>query len=854
LLLSAISYTASAQTDSLKTKLDSFLDETQLSIDTTLDFKTYYDKLKTLDEWCYKNGHCEQLRKNNTFYDLLPTSLNDSLEYRKATMYHAHKLQKGCSDYRQALQFYMRAHYHGRPNNHKDEWSWYIENPIGNIYARFGNYDKSIYYYNICKGTLKSQKKLSRLYKNIASAYHWLGQSEQVSKYITESIKIANEKKEYKAISSGYLQLAELSLTNHDQTGFFSAMKYAKIAIAQLQSGADKQQRLASLEEIYGDKLLETDSLIYASEKIKNAIAVLNVNKSAHKRKIASLYNKLAKIRLAQKEYEECNYNLICAFSLLLEDKHITQLPIESLIYGEITFIDLLLTKARYYEKRNEINLKSIDVDSALMACDLALKVNNNIYSEIVKNTSKYNAISNDKIIYSEAIKLCHLGNQIEKGDTYLNKALGYFQKSKGKLLQENLRKLKIKSKLPLETIQKIDSLENLIISHYSGEKTIHHNLLLQNLEALEELYIENNLNRDKQNIKGPFLEYLVSKTDVFLFTNVPETKLIKLGISTENLLHQLRELNQRISKRSSIKALLQELYTQLIPIDLTKVESLTIITDNQLATLPFDILMDKEEYLIEKTILRYCYQNAEIENGKSLDVIRTLGVFPKYTNTQKQISKENQTNVTLKYVDQEKAAISENSIFQCTVIEKTNPLDLKTKLDSFDVLHFAGHSVVNTSNPYLSISGTGEDDIYANQAEYLSNDLEMVCLSACKTGLGDYKSGEGLRSLAASFLNSGSKSVVYSLWKVNDKTTAPLIGEFYNLLATGTKKDQALRRAKLKYISQATPEAKHPYYWAGLCVMGSTQPIIRKRNIATYLLSAFSITLLLLLIKRKKK
>jgi CHAT domain-containing protein len=107
-----------------------------------------------------------------------------------------------------------------------------------------------------------------------------------------------------------------------------------------------------------------------------------------------------------------------------------------------------------------------------------------------------------------------------------------------------------------------------------------------------------------------------------------------------------------------------------------------------------------------------------------------------------------------------------------------------------------------------------------------MSNKLDMVTLSACETGLGTFKQGEGVRSLAVSFLNAGTRSIVYSLWEADDQSTSTIMALFYRYLQEGKNKDEALVEAKKTFLLTCSPDKRHPYYWAGFVIAGDTSPL----------------------------
>lgn len=100
----------------------------------------------------------------------------------------------------------------------------------------------------------------------------------------------------------------------------------------------------------------------------------------------------------------------------------------------------------------------------------------------------------------------------------------------------------------------------------------------------------------------------------------------------------------------------------------------------------------------------------------------------------------------------------------------------------------------------------------------------ELVVLSACQTGLGEVKAGEGIYGLRRTFLQAGAKSLVMSMWPVPDRETKELMVAFYkNYLSAQTDKVQSLRQALLQVKKTAETRYGHPFpiYWGGFVFLG---------------------------------
>jgi CHAT domain-containing protein/Tfp pilus assembly protein PilF len=98
----------------------------------------------------------------------------------------------------------------------------------------------------------------------------------------------------------------------------------------------------------------------------------------------------------------------------------------------------------------------------------------------------------------------------------------------------------------------------------------------------------------------------------------------------------------------------------------------------------------------------------------------------------------------------------------------------------------------------------------------------QLVVLSACDTGRGDIKLGQGVYGLRRAFLVAGAETVVMSLWKVNDDTTRQLMEAYYRHLLAGQGRATALREA-MRELRRTEP---HPHYWAPFLAMGRETPL----------------------------
>jgi len=173
---------------------------------------------------------------------------------------------------------------------------------------------------------------------------------------------------------------------------------------------------------------------------------------------------------------------------------------------------------------------------------------------------------------------------------------------------------------------------------------------------------------------------------------------------------------------------------------------------------------------------------------------------------------------------------------------ERIKSLDPKIR-----ILHLAAHGYTDEHLPSSSFialtipedtnpDATPERDNGLLQVweifERVRLDADLVVLSACDSGLGEEQGGEGLIGLTRAFQYAGARTVMASLWSVEDRATSELMIRFYKHLRAGLTKDEALRQAQIELIrspievvdekgGKTLLDASAPYYWAGFQLYG---------------------------------
>jgi len=274
--------------------------------------------------------------------------------------------------------------------------------------------------------------------------------------------------------------------------------------------------------------------------------------------------------------------------------------------------------------------------------------------------------------------------------------------------------------------------------------------------------------------------------------------------------------------------------------------QRLTIIPDTWLGYLPFETLAlpnDPSKLLIENYDVSYAYATHLMlaqKNNNFQSASKPIATFaPQYEKSNELIAQVLRSRVgkTLSDLPGAKkeaeliANLFEGDAYTGVGITESQFRNIAT---DYKLLHLSMHAEMDDVNPMYShfIFNTSNDTIHdgiltAAELYNLPLKADLAVLSACNTGFGAIKKGEGIMSLSRAFRYAGVPSTVMSLWKVPDEATSKIMGNFYQFLKEGDTKDSALRRAKLAYLDQAiTPEEKHPFYWAGFVATGNMEKI----------------------------
>jgi CHAT domain-containing protein len=153
-------------------------------------------------------------------------------------------------------------------------------------------------------------------------------------------------------------------------------------------------------------------------------------------------------------------------------------------------------------------------------------------------------------------------------------------------------------------------------------------------------------------------------------------------------------------------------------------------------------------------------------------------------------------------------------------------------------MIHYAGHAESDAADPFGALHlaadrprATGDLDTSAIAALHLAK-APLVILAACGTIRGESQHVEGMPSIARAFLAAGARSVIGTLWEVDDDVAFALFRRLHTELHNGATPSSALRTAQLALAHDPNPRLSHPATWAPVELLGYSSEQAASRNI----------------------
>lgn len=296
------------------------------------------------------------------------------------------------------------------------------------------------------------------------------------------------------------------------------------------------------------------------------------------------------------------------------------------------------------------------------------------------------------------------------------------------------------------------------------------------------------------------------------------------IPVGKQALTEEIHAFRSRLEKRTTFQYLTagKQLYQWLIAPMLVelrqhKIETLVMVPDGALRSIPLAALHDGQHYLIEEFAVA-------TTPGLALTDPHPL------PREQLQVLLNGLTEATQDFPALPDVAQELDNIhrqFGGTILKddafSLDAIANQMQSTPYRIVHIASHGQFDR-NPSKTFLLTHDDKLtmdllerYISIGKYRDSPVELLTLSACQTAAGDDRAALGLAGVA---VKAGARSALASLWFINDQASSQLISEFYRQLQQRQSKAKALQQAQLQLL--ADPRYRHASYWAPFLLIGN--------------------------------
>jgi len=375
----------------------------------------------------------------------------------------------------------------------------------------------------------------------------------------------------------------------------------------------------------------------------------------------------------------------------------------------------------------------------------------------------------------------------------------------------------------------------------------------------------EKSSRHSEKHLDVPQLRHQLSANQLLLAYFLYQGKLVIFAVTKEQLstykipdgMKQLKRLlpllhahlqpggwpNPQQPPQQAIRHMLNRLYSLLIaPVKAILPPPsgyLTIVPYGPLHTLPFHALYDGSRYLVEDYQISYLPASSLLRSSAEVEVALGNRKSPPPASDQPLIFGYS-SHGHLQRALEEAKTLATLLGGRCYLEDEATTARLIEEASGSPVIHLATHGHSRLDAPNFSSVLLADGRFNAIDAFSLDlKDCELVTLSGCETGLALIGGGDEQLGLGRAFLAAGAKTLVMSLWPVEDNATNELMQLFYLNLLRGESKVEALKNAQCTLLHRSGSSYTHPYYWAAFRLVGDVDPLKYKRPAGCSLVGA---------------
>ena len=725
-------------------------------------------------------------------------------------------------------------------------------NNIGSIYVNKGEYDAALNSYQQALQLIRfieNKPEEGNTLNNIAWVYHCRGEDDTAISFYQQALQKID------GIHAKAATLNNIGLLYCNKKEYEKALGYYEQALQIIKLPSDMSFTLNNIGLLYCNKKEYEKALGYYEQ-------VLQIRKSiGEKTDNGATFNNMGIIYDCQREYKKALqfYQQAREIFQLLGQKADEYAPLSNIgfLYEQqkqwqeavnwyekaIVTLEQIRSKAGGREGQESLLAENIEVYPHIVKCFLQLKE----YEKAFHYAERGKARSMAELLYESSIGV---KKRIEP------KLLQEEQRIYGNLLsisQQLKNSPSDKQRSPLLARQSKLELQLASVQRDIKEKNPKYSELkypdpITLKDVQEQILQEGEVLVEYLQGEEEFYVFVIGK-QYFASQVIPSKDQTSISL-TDKIIELLESIHDFSNSHKPFDAeLAYEVYQRLFqPLqeEIRKaandkpIQALILIPDGILFYLPFEILVtkpgEKPEYLLQQYPIVYA-SSAQVL--KTLSSQKTLN----YTNDLLALAPCNKKDRSIEGGLAKKLEFSEQEIKNIAQYYPTKAVCKLNDEASRDFLlknsignrylHISTHGLLDADNPMYCGLVFPDGVLHTYEIFNMDIDAELVFLSACQTGLGKMKKGEGMVGLSRAFFYAGTHSLVVSLWKTADAFAPAFMKRFYGYIKNGKNKVEALRQTKLWMIEKSyhndeksgeTIYHSHPYYWAPFILIGASK------------------------------
>jgi CHAT domain-containing protein/Tfp pilus assembly protein PilF len=752
-------------------------------------------------------------------------------------------------------------------------------NNIGLYLWKIDNYPKALVY---CEKALEIAQNIKYIQSeneclnNIGLIYKDIGNYDKALTYLNKALLIDNPSfgNNYISIDLNNIGIIyrQKGLLGNSKEDFLKALEYFNKCLEITKKIDDKKTAIHiynNLGTVYSDLENYSNALRYYQQGLKIAENIMN------KEVMSQILNNIGIVYYNSGDYEESMKYCQKAIDLASQIKA-RQVLWEAFLYvansykKQAKFDDALknyeYSIAAIESVRSTLELE--ELKASYLGTDKRIEAYHNLIDLLTRlhQSEPKKAYEAKAFYYLEKAKARAFLDSLEVAQVSISQGIDTKLSAQEKLLNNDITSLYKKLLVPdLTAEQKNDINEKL--KKFDDD----HERLKREIRATSPAYA--NLRYPEIITLNEAQEKLVDNQTTYISYSIGKDNSFGFAISKNGLkifpISPRKQLQAKVSahikvitdKENADFHLGQELYAELVRPGLDRqTKRLVFVPDDILHFLPFETLLqsgNQGRWLIQDYAIAYApslsslweiIKRGQRDGAKHKKDILAFG-DPVYGPAEDQDNSQNSSDIfqdffsssafkffRLKYSGvevQRIAALFDKSREEIYQRERASEQVLKNlDLEDFKIIHFAAHGLVDDQKPtrssiVLSLDSKSQEDGFVQMREIynLRMGADLVSLSACQTGLGQFIRGEGIEGLNRAFFYAGASSVLMSLWSINDQASSQLMERFYFHLRSSNSIMDALQKAKLEMI--AFKPFSHPFYWAAFVITGDAAKVI---------------------------